>query len=1357
MRSYSQWQRGALTKRILPLPLLLLLFISLSASSLAQTVITLSLSKSSDAPSPTVPSGQAFTYTLAYSWSGGPVGTITITDTVPSNLIVVSTLPVASVTGNIVVFSLTGLAASAGAGTVQINVKFPAGVTCNGARACNVAWISSQGNNPKKTTETVCATASATNKWTMEKSLIAGCAVGDAVIYRVCIMNPSGGDIGGLNLTNVSIQDIVPVNSIVDSVWGSWSSGSQVGTTVTLTGGPTTLPVNAYNVWYCAYIRARYPSSAGFAVGQTHVDTAKVSYKTPCDTLKPGLFTDTAKVTLCAANPSGQLSKWLSINMYFPSNPWYYPSFSPGCCGTYSLYYTNNGNVSQPGYVMEDIVPTTLDVTSIQTNVPATNLPVTVQVYCWSGGSCSATPCTTVTYTTAGFQTLSSLPVNVCRIKWTYGGTIAPGQFLYNYLNVCVRTASFAPPFTPVAFGQNIVNTVTATATNLPLISANHTKPTDSLRPQILATKVFMGTGCGTSCTPNTTGPFVPGMIVRWRMAIANVGNTPANTCSITDLLPSGLSYVGNPTYAYGPSSWMANAYTPPCCSLTTAVPSQIGGTIVTPSVGDTNLTWTFPTLPARCDGVVDYLVIEFDVMIGTNPPMAPGQYFNKFTFGAANLPTPVTSNNAQITINAIAQLTLAKEVRPKTVGSSFSSTATIAPGAQAEFRIRLKNTGNLTLTNICLLDIMPHVNDIGVLGAVPVYALRNSAFDMPVTGAALVNAPGGYTVGFNTSANTKNPTRTAICGGFCGGIVDPSNGVPSLTLGTFGAFGSSTYSFTVNGGSTLLPPGGTLDVFVTGTVPMTAKVGETACNSFAVQAKPLSTTQCLQVEAVPACVRVAENTTNPPGCDKFWLEGKVDECCKYSFIASNSGGAALQSLQYNVLPIAPNPGPSGTIQGITTSPCLATSTVPPILTNTTSGTLNFNTGCTGASPTSFVIDASSNLASGEVCIELIATIARQGLPPVICKDTVCFRCEPQATLRCDSMSVKPFPFNDLDLSGRTFTVYNLKSPASPICSVKIVVTPLPSGPGVNGGGLFIDGVWKPWPYGTSNAYTEIKTVHGMPANNTVQFNLGIDYTIGWVGNVSVTAYHCDGDSCEMKYGPWRATKKDIILIGTGVAIPERDSLRVHRVTISRDKGAQYNIVAVKGRYTSGVRKIVAITGATIPCDTTEDCDDDIAKAMMGDRTFYYELNRPHGTVLTSLPITVLYMPEGSRKPTIELVYFDDTGNEVGRDTATVDGSALLGVDGDRAMTGAIGSLRARPNPTSGLVDIGFDLPSGATVDLELTSLLGHTVATLVKGEYLHAGAHSRPVDMSELPNGSYIAVLRINGVPTAMRLELMR
>lgn len=1344
-------RRGVFARLLRAVAPLLLLLLVTTGTTVAQSGITLSLSKSADAT--VVPSGQGFTYTLTYTWMGGAPGTIIIRDTVPANLVVTSTIPAATITGNIVEFQLTGLTTSSTTGTVQINVKFPPGVTCNGARACNTAWISMPNGTPVGSGAPVCVSATAQNKWTMEKSLFAGCALDDAVIYRICITNPSGGDIGGLNLTNVQLTDVIPPGSIIDSVWGFWTGFSGVAPNITLTGGPTTLPVNMYNVSYCAFIRAKYPTPT-FSVGQTVVDTGKVSWTTPCDTTKPGLFVDTAKVVLCAANPSGQLSKWLSINMFFPANnPWYYPSFSPGCCGTYTLWYNNTGNVSQPGFVMEDNVPTTLDLTSIQTNVPASNTPVTVDVYCWSGTSCSATPCTTVTYTTAGLQTMTSLPPNVCRVRWTYGGSIQPAQTTYNYLNVCARTASYAPPFTPVAVGQNIVNTVTAQATNLPLITATHTKPVDSLRPKILATKLFMGSGCSPGCSPQTAGPFVPGNIVRWRMAVANVGNQNATTVSITDMLPSGFSYVGNPTYSYGPSSWMANVWTPPCCSLTTSVPSQIGGTITTPSAGDTSLTWTFPTLPFRCDGVVEYLVIEFDVLIGTNPPVPPGQYFNNFTISASNHGA-VTSNNAQITVNAIAQLTVTKEVRPKSSTGAFSSNTILPPGGQAEFRLRLKNTGNLTLTNICLFDIMPHVGDIAVIGTSPTYSTRGSMFDMPVTGAASVVAPGSYTVAFNTSGNTKNPTRTTVCSGFCGTIVDPTNGVPSLTPGVFGVFTGSTYSLTVSGGPTTLPPGGTLDVFISGTVPATATPGQTACNSFAVQAKPLATTQCLRVEAMPACVRVSDKPTEPQGCDKFWLEGKTDECCAYSFIMSNANGAAVQSLAYNVLPIAPSVTPSGSVQGITTSPCLPTSTVPGSLANTTSGLLNFSTACTGASPTAVNISAASNMASGEICIELVATILRNG-QTVTCRDTVCFRCERSPLSRCDSMSVKPFPFVDLDLSGRTFTVYNLKSPASPICSVKIVVAPPPSGPGVNGGGLYVDGVWKSWPFGSSNGYTEIKSVHGLPANNTVKFNLGIDYTIGWVGTVSVTAYHCDGDSCEMKYGPWKATKKDIILIGTPVPVLEIDSLRVHRLRIGKPKIGEAVMRTVIGNYGPEIGRIVAITGAKMPCDTAGDCDDTNPDlVMVRGRTFQAEL----GATRTgdSTDITILYTSGGTRRPTLELIYFDETANEIGRDTITVTGSAL-GTGDDGAVTGAIGALRARPNPTTGQAELGFTLTAASTVDLELVDALGRTVAVLASQERLPAGEHVRAADMTALPNGTYLVVLRINGAPTGMRLQLIR
>jgi uncharacterized repeat protein (TIGR01451 family) len=1031
--------------------------------------------------------------------------------------------------------------------------------------------------------------------------------------------------------------------------------------------------------------------------------------------------------------------------MYFPSNPYYYPSFSPGCCGTYTLQYYNSGNVAQPGFVMEDNLPTTVDVTSITTNVPAGNTPVTMSLYCWVGGSCSATPCTTVVYNTAGAQVLSTIPGNICKIRWQYSGSIAVTQSLLNYINVCVRTASFAPPFTPVAVGQNIINTVTAQATNLTQISASHTKPVDTLRPKILASKFFMGS-CGPGCSPLNAGPFVPGNIVRWRMAVANVGNANASPCTITDLLPAGLTYVGNPTYWYGNVNWGASQWNPPCCSLSTTVPTQIGGSITTPTVGATNLTWTFPTLPFKCDGTVEYLVIEFDVKISDSPPAPPGNYDNTFTFSAGNLPTPVTSNVATLTVNAIAQLTLAKEVRPKSPpGGTFSSTATVPAGTQVEYRLRLTNTGNMTLTNICLLDIMPHVGDIMVL---PGYGPRTSAFDMPLTTAG-VTAPGGYTIGYNTSANTKNPKRTTVCGGFCG-VADPGAGVGvgTVTAGTFGTFSSSTYSFSVSGASsTTLAPGGTLDVLVTATVPANATVGQSACNNFAVQANPVGSTACLSTQSVPSCVTVGQQTEN--NCSGVWLEGRADSCCSYRIGISPNAGT-VSSLQYNVL------NSSGLVQNVQTAPCVPSSTVPASLAGTTTGVLNFSPACNGLQ---LGIEAQSTTSSGNVCIELIAVINKNG-SKVECRDTICFHCRPSPKVRCDSMSVKPFPFQDLDLSGRTFTIYNMKIPTSPICSVKISVVPPPAGPGVNGGGLYVDGVWKPWPFGSSVGYTQILSpTHGLPAANTVQFNLGIDYTIGWVGNVNITIYHCDGDSCTTSYGPWKATKKDIAIVATPIGIPEKGKLHVHRLSFPRDKAAGKHIRAFAFRYRDPVESIVAVTGASFGCDTSADCDDLFESLRVKGRLLFVELRHDldAARVQGGDPyVTVLYTAEGDKQPLVDILYYDASGQEIGRDSAIVTGSTLR-VDDPAGMPGPLGSLVAQPNPTNGTCDISFRLPSAATVDLELLDALGRRVSSLITDERLQAGTHTKTVDLSPFPSGSYLVALRVNGVPSVLRVELIR
>ena len=249
---------------------LLLAFLALCVLTCAQAVVaragvTLTITKSNDAPKP-VPSGQVFTYTITYSWTGGTgwspssPGTLTITDLVPSALQVVSTapgFPTGVTVGNNVTFTLPANA-PAGSGTVQINVRFAPGVTCDGTRACNVAVIQAQGADQVRSNED-CVIATATNKWEFWKDWIGGCIVdsGD-VIYRIAVVNPSGNDIGGLNLNTVTLTDFLPPGAIITSVSGDWTGFTPSMGTVTLTGGPTTMTVAPGWGWYIAYVHVRF-------------------------------------------------------------------------------------------------------------------------------------------------------------------------------------------------------------------------------------------------------------------------------------------------------------------------------------------------------------------------------------------------------------------------------------------------------------------------------------------------------------------------------------------------------------------------------------------------------------------------------------------------------------------------------------------------------------------------------------------------------------------------------------------------------------------------------------------------------------------------------------------------------------------------------------------------------------------------------------------------------------------------------------------------------------------------------------------------------------------------------------------
>lgn len=460
----------------------------------------------------------------------------------------------------------------------------------------------------------------------------------------------------------------------------------------------------------------------------------------------------------------------------------------------------------------------------------------------------------------------------VTQLRWTYS-TVASADYIYNHVQFEILPANFLTN-APVIVGQNITNNVNAIASNLPLISAVHTKAIEPSGPKISALKLQVP-NCPSVNGNSNYGPYLPGKTARWRIAVSDIGNQNANLCLITDNLPTYLTYAGNPTYYYGALFSPPTQYYPGCSGFSLTPPAQIGTMTSTPSIGNQNLVWNFSVLPFRCDGLLDYFIIEFDVKIADTPIMAPaGNYPNTFNFNAANYPLGMISNVATLTVNAIYQMTCSKLVKKATDPvTSYASTANVPVGTNADYMLTINNTGNIALTNIKILDILPHIGDIKVL---PNYAIRGSLFDMPTTGLSVSPTP--FAILYNQNINSKNPTRTNL---FNCVSSDPVGAIAGTWLGT----PLSTYSFQLNYGTLLtIPAAGSVSIFFSVPVSPNTQVGLTACNSYAVEAKGInSSTPLCPVEPAPACVKA----DSAKGC----------ECGKWRSLTLGNNGTSAQQL----------------------------------------------------------------------------------------------------------------------------------------------------------------------------------------------------------------------------------------------------------------------------------------------------------------------------------------------------------------------------------------------------------------------------------------------------------------------------
>jgi uncharacterized repeat protein (TIGR01451 family) len=810
----------------------------------------------------TIATGVNFSYTIIFT---APAGTpaISIQDLVPPSLAVVSIAPLSQVcgvtptvvvSGNTVTYSLAGLPPTCTpSGSFTIVVKFPEGVTCNGTTARNRVGImvSADGSQGYQYTDYVSTTATAVDPWVIGKSIVSGAVVNPnggscgylvpldgTVTYRLSVMKANGlwGTVAGQhNMSGAVVTDVLPPGAVFV---GSTCGAVLVGNTITWNVGSLNAAI-PWAYYYCD-IQIQYPA-ASFPNGSNMLNQATLN-GTICQ--QPAIHTSNqtcVEVGQIIANPQASFQKYLALT-----------NRVPGCQGYYQIVFCNNGNVPLTAFNINDVIPSGISVDFVQLYGASASATVTLSAN--SGANVLGTGLTS-SYTSSnpiGFpvndlslQMTGSLPVGACLNLLVYF-TVNP--------NPTGTTVTNCATFTPLA------NTIT-----LPQTCATFTVQQGQPNPCLLKD----------ICAPQSN--YSPGDTVRFRVRVQNIGSANMTGATLTDVLHSNFTYLGNESH------FIATTYSPACTTGPTIPPFTTAWSGVSSSHSGNNLSWSLPMVPADCQlfysaycgyygtWTLPYYYIEFDVVVSNSA--LPGVTPNNYSVSGGNLPGTFNSNTVNVLVVASFGQEAVKLVSTDS-GATFGTSGTITAGGIARYQLAYKNMSNVPVTTISIADLLGRddgSNDWLILNRT---APRGSQFDITYSGAhATTLLPPGsppsplldYSNGLNVCLPTPFPSVF---------------GCAPVTWNT-----TPDRNIRMRYGSFLLPPTNTLLEHFNVTIPANATSQLQVCNDFAA----ISTASFLlngiaqsvaltPIAAAPVCLTVEPNVNC---CDSVRVT-KIDgaDCC---------------------------------------------------------------------------------------------------------------------------------------------------------------------------------------------------------------------------------------------------------------------------------------------------------------------------------------------------------------------------------------------------------------------------------------------------------------------------------------------
>ncbi|HHB91585.1 MAG TPA: hypothetical protein ENK59_00040 [Thioploca sp.] len=853
--------RGAASCILSFVGIVMMLGISMNAYARAE----LALEQRVEGDIQSVLSGQPFTFLLQYRCASTTEDceNVQLVSTLPAEItdILQEVAPTGAahqhiesvdVKNNVVTWNFISPLEAGSTGGLTMTVTLKNGQTPNNTTVTNSATISSDNaDSVENVVSTVNVTAESVV--TLTKTLKSGNPRLDReTTYRIEMCNQDG--YGQLDLNNVTLVDQLPANT---GYITSMRNGSYDAVTETITWPTKDLKVGKCFTFYDVVVQ--YPSSI-FSEGDiTNLVTAS---GTIAGVTEPQVYT--AEVTNYFGPGLGEGVIDFSVLKQGPNK------IIPEGSFDYGFTVKNTGNVDLTNMVITDTIPSQLVVTKIRVgdnNQEDGSIPMTVE-YKTSNNS-NWTAVADSPFSTPPMQSIDVTSLNLAEgeyitdLKWGFPSSLPVG--FRSDVNRDKATG-FSVNVLPearngelVKVGDLIKNTAFAEASSK---SNSYTKTTEvvyaTAKPKIVKTVLGIST-------------ITPGDVVTYTIALRNQAVTLLVNPSMVDILDDNLEYL----------SWNVK-------SQTLGIPSPSFSKKINQN-GKTVLYWDWTGDNSYSFKQWDKFKITVTLRVKTTT--LPGLIGNR-AYSIAEIPNSAinlagcidkiadandidgdgdveellcSSDEALITASKVAAMESIKLVRGQLDYQyhRYPAWGKTARGGTLDYRLTVRNVGNISMTNVVVVDILPFISDTGVIDL----SQRESEWQPHLRGA--VDAGNGIIVSYSTE---ENPCRAEVLPTNPPECKDPqwSTNIPSDI--------ASVRSLRFDFGDKIFEPGDQLQLEWPMSAPINATLGtETdpsiAWNSFGYVATRVDNgEQLLPSEPIKVGVEVVDFEPAVLG-DRVWLD----------------------------------------------------------------------------------------------------------------------------------------------------------------------------------------------------------------------------------------------------------------------------------------------------------------------------------------------------------------------------------------------------------------------------------------------------------------------------------------------------